>query len=200
MFVAILIPISVYQYGALNLLWFSNIALIGGLVAAWLESARAASAMAIATLVPELGWILGFASGLMRDGEPLLGLTAYMFDTDIPRWIRALALYHLALPVVLLWLIWRLGFDRRALQAWLPWGCAVLLLSWLLTDPERNVNLAFGPFDASVGFGLRLAWLAALLAASLITWWATHAALTWIFARRHPIDTHGSSPKNSHTP
>lgn len=198
-FVAVLVPISVYQYGILNLLWFSNIALLGGLVAVWLENARIASVMAVATLAPELGWILGFVSGLLRSGEPLLGITAYMFDAEIPLWIRALALYHLALPVMLLWLIRQLGFDRRALRLWLPWGCAVLLLSWLLTDPERNVNLAFGPFDASVGVGLRLAWLAALLAASLVTWWATHAALTWLFGRLHQLDTHRSSPK-THTP
>ncbi|MFN7133357.1 MAG: dTMP kinase, partial [Myxococcales bacterium] len=45
------------------------------------------------------------------------GLAGYMFDDQYPLWLRALSLFHLPLVAVLVWMLWRQGYDRRALWA-----------------------------------------------------------------------------------
>lgn len=173
----VLLPVSVHQYGWLNLLWLSNLALVAGLAALWLEGPRIASMIAVAVLIPELGWIVGYISGLLRGGDPWLGVTAYMFNPDIPIGVRALALYHVVLPWLILWMVWRLGYDRGAFRQWLPLGWALLLLSWLLTGSERNLNWTWGPLDPTAGLAPRLGWLLILGGCATLVWWLTHLAL-----------------------
>jgi hypothetical protein len=101
--------------------------------------------MALAVLVPELIWTVDFLARLLFDFNPALFRgTAYMFDSDIPLLIRGLSLYHLALPLLLLWLLYRLGYDRRAFiaQTLLCW--IVFPLSYLVSSPEANINFVHG--------------------------------------------------------
>ena len=46
---------------------------------------------------------------------------------------------------LLLWLVWRLGYDRRAWLAQAALALAVLPLCFFFTDPDRNINWVFGP-------------------------------------------------------
>jgi hypothetical protein len=59
--------------------------------------------------------------------------------------IRVLSLYHGWLPFLLLWLVWRLGYDRRGwiVQTLLTW--AILPICFFFTDPVRALNGVFGP-------------------------------------------------------
>ena len=52
------------------------------------------------------------------------GMTAYMFDLNIPRFSRGLSLFHGWLPFLLLVLVFRLGYDVRSFRRWtvLAWG------------------------------------------------------------------------------
>jgi hypothetical protein len=138
-FVAVLVPAYLYQYGAGNFLWFSDVALFLGLAAMWLEHRLLASTQAIAVVVPESFWIVEF---LLRvtTGIRLAGLTDYMFDASIPGFVRALSLFHIWLPVVLVFMVLRLGYDRRALGVQIVIGTVVLGTTYLLTGPEDNVN------------------------------------------------------------
>ncbi|MBX5496963.1 MAG: hypothetical protein IRZ15_16625 [Bryobacteraceae bacterium] len=143
-FIAVLAPVYVRHYGAANLLWFSNIGLLGGLAAVWSGSRWLASSQAVSLSFSEFIWILDFAFAQVLHRSPT-GITAYMFDRKIPRFIRSLSLYHLVLPFLLLWLAHRLGYERRAwiAQTLLAW--AVLLITYRFTSPERNINLVWGP-------------------------------------------------------
>lgn len=99
--------------------------------------------MALAVVIPEIGWNLDYFSGLIRGGSPL-GLAAYMYDDEIPLFVRSLSLYHVPLPFFLLWLVLRLGYELAALrwQTLLAW--VVLALSYFASDPEGNVNWVYG--------------------------------------------------------
>lgn len=145
LFVAFTIPVYYRKYGPGNFLWFSDIALIGSVAALWLESSLLASILLVGTLIPEMIWVIGFTAGLLA-GKPLFGLADYMFDADKPLWLRALSLFHLFLPPLLVWLVYRLGYDERAfaLQCLLAW--IVLPFSYLLTRPEENINWVRGLF------------------------------------------------------
>jgi hypothetical protein len=67
-----------------------------------------------------------------------------MFDSKIPLPIRALSLFHVVLPILLLWLLYRLGYDRRALLAQTLLAWIVLPLSYFLTKRTDNVNWVYG--------------------------------------------------------
>lgn len=134
-----------FRYGPINYLWFSNIALVGATVALWLESALLASTMAVLVLVPELVWALVLAVRLLS-GWQLGGMLGYMFDRERPLWLRLLSLYHLPLPAVLVWMVWGLGYDARALPLAMAICWIILPLSWYLAPLERNINWVHGLF------------------------------------------------------
>jgi hypothetical protein len=138
-FVVVLVPAYVREYGPGNFLWFSDVALLLGLAAIWLRSALLASTQAVAVLVPELLWILEFTVHLTTGFRPV-GATDYMFDVSIPLFVRALSLFHMWLPIVLLWMVYRLGYDRRALFTQTTIGTVLLIATYLLTPPENNIN------------------------------------------------------------
>jgi hypothetical protein len=145
LFVALLAPIYWMQYGPQNFLWGSDLALFGTLLAVWLESRLLASMMAIAALIPELLWTIDYVGRLIAGSEALPGVgTQYMFNSEIPIFVRGLSLFHIVLPPLLLWLMRRFGYERRALvyQTVLAW--LVLLITYLVTEPSANINWIYG--------------------------------------------------------
>lgn len=142
--VAVIVPVYWVKHGPANFLWFSDIALFGVTAALWIDSPLLSSMMALAVLLPEVVWVVSFVGGLLRRGRGPTTLAAYMFDSRIPRYLRALSLFHLALPPALVWLIYRHGYDPRALPAQTLLAWVVLLLTLWLTPPEKNVNWTRG--------------------------------------------------------
>lgn len=143
--IIVLVTVVVYafKYPLDNFLWFSDIALLLTAPALWLESPLLVSMVAVGTLLPEIFWNLCFF-GQLLSGRRVSGLTDYMFDKRLPRYLRALSLFHVVLPVLLLWLIARLGYDGRALMAQTALAWVVLALTYWLTNPKLNVNWVFG--------------------------------------------------------
>src|SRR5437762_4149715 len=143
LFVCVVVPIYWRQYGPANFLWFSDIALLAMVPALWLENALLASTMALSVVLLELIWNIDFFIRLATS-KSLIGLSAYMFDPKIPLFIRALSCFHIALPLLLLWTLHRLGYDRRALVAQTILAVVVLPLSYLVSNPRENVNWVYG--------------------------------------------------------
>ena len=91
-------------------------------------------------------WVADFLSGAR-----IVTMTSYMFDPGLPMFVRGLSAFHGWLPFLLLWGVWRLGYDRRALVGWTVLGTAVLLASFFLapappapaTNPQLAVNLNY---------------------------------------------------------
>jgi hypothetical protein len=142
-YLAALIPAYCRAYGPSNFLWFSDVALLCALGALWWEHALLASMPAVGVIPIELLWNAEFASRL-AGGPRLLGLTDYMFDRDLTLYIRGLSLFHVWLPLLLLWLVARLGYDRRAWAGWtlLTWCLVPATYAW--TDPAKNINWVHG--------------------------------------------------------
>ncbi len=139
LFLGVLVPTYWKGYGASNFLWFSDVALVTLLLAMWLESALLASMTAVGILLISVGWNLDFFTG-----AALLGMVGYMFDPALPLELRALSLFHVPLPALSLWMVHRLGYDRRAFAAQSGLMALVLLATYLFSDPARNINWAFG--------------------------------------------------------
>lgn len=143
LFVCALVPIYWRQYGPASFLWFSDIALLLLVPALWFESPLLTSMMALAVVLPELAWNIDYFFRLTT-GVTLIGLTDYMFEASIPRLIRALSLFHVALPLLLIWMLHRLGYDRRALLWQTLLTAVVLPLSYFVSNPRDNVNWVYG--------------------------------------------------------
>ena len=145
LFVVILIPAYWNHYGPANFLWGSDIALFLTLLGLWLESSLLVSMMALAVLIPELLWILDFAVRLAA-GPDVVDFrgTSYMFNPTNPLYVRSLSLFHVAMPVLLLWSLHRIGYHRRALvgQTLLCW--VIFPLSYVVSDTAANINWVFG--------------------------------------------------------
>jgi hypothetical protein len=143
LFVCALVPIYWRQYGPANFLWFSDIALLALVPALWMENALLVSMMAVSIIFFEALWNCDFFFRLAT-GKSLIGLSAYMFDSKIPLFIRGLACFHIVLPLLLLWMLHRLGYDHRALIWQTIVAMVVLPLSYLMSNPQENVNWVYG--------------------------------------------------------
>lgn len=133
-----------FRYGVQNYLWFSDIALIGTIPALWLESGLLASTLAVGVLLPEAVWNLSLFSRLLLRRR-FTGMTDYMFEPERPAYLKALSLFHIPLPIVLVWLVWTLGYDPRAPLFMSAIAVMVLPLTHATTDPSRNINWVHGP-------------------------------------------------------
>src|SRR3954471_16252212 len=108
-FMAVLVPVYWHYYGPTNFLYFCDIALFLTLAGIWLENPLLVSMCAVGILAPQVLWVADFLTNLF--GMPLLGMTDYMFNAQSSRFLRGLSLFHGWLPFLLVYLVWKLGYD-----------------------------------------------------------------------------------------
>ena len=193
-FMLVLVPVYWANYGPTNFVYFCDAALFLTLAAVWMERPLLASMAAVGILVPQFFWCVDFGGELL--GFRVTGMTSYMFDTNRSLFLRGLSLFHGWLPFLLCYLVFRMGYDRRALKLWTALACTLCLVAFFLlppagatlSDPKLplNVNYVFGLDDAHpqtlMPAGLYLAvWILALFALAYLP---THLALARLAARR----------------
>ncbi|MBK3403533.1 hypothetical protein H0176_12280 [Methylorubrum populi] len=201
-FMAVLVPVYLTQYGPTNFLYFCDIALILTLVGIWAESALLVSVCAVGLLAPQTLWVVDFAAEAA--GTPLTGMTAYMFNRETSPFLRGLSLFHGWLPFLLVFLVWRLGYDRRAWTAWSALAVVVLFVCFFLMPPPRpdpgltpvNINYVWGMSDhAAQTMMPAWAWFAGLVAGiPLLICWPTHRLLIRLMPKvpvTSPAASHG---------
>ena len=154
-FMAVLIPVYWANYGPTNFLYFCDMALLVTLIGVWIESPLFVSMPTVGILAPQILWVADF--GLNLGGVHLTGMTDYMFKAQSPLLLRGLSLFHGWLPYLLVYLVWRLGYDRRALLAWTALAWTLMLISYFFLPgpmPDAgltpvNVDYVFGPSDST---------------------------------------------------
>ena len=126
--------------------------LILTLIGVWIDSPLLISMCAVGIIAPQMLWCLDFAGNFI--GVPITGMTNYMFSSS-PLFLRGLSLFHGWLPFLLIYLVWRMGYDRRALAGWTGVAIAAILVCFFLMPGPRpdaglqpvNINYVFGPSD-----------------------------------------------------
>jgi len=196
-FLAVLVPVYWHTYGLTNFLWFCDAALLLTVAGMWRESPLLISMCAVGILLTQCLWLVDFGSGLLGIHLPG-GLTSYMFDHHLPLFTRGLSLFHGWLPLLLVWLLICLGYDKRALPAWTGLAAGLLLVCYFFTppagahpaDPNTPINLNY-----VYGFNVQqpqtwvnpnlyvILWLGALW---LVAYLPTHLVLRKIFATPAP--------------
>ncbi|KFZ31046.1 hypothetical protein IDSA_06070 [Pseudidiomarina salinarum] len=138
--VLVILPVYWHTLGVTNFLWFSDIALILMVPALWWENRLLASTMAVAVLLIELHWVADFVSG-----ANLTQVALYMFTDKEPWYIKLLSgTFHLALPPVLILMLVKYGYDKRAYPLQIAIAVVVIPFTYLVTEPENNINWVYG--------------------------------------------------------
>jgi hypothetical protein len=190
-FMAVLLPVYWHYYGPTNFLYFCDVALLLTLIGIWPENALLISMCCVGILVPQLLWVIDFL--VNAAGHSLTGITDYMFDPNRSLFLRLLSLYHGWLPFLLAYLVWRFGYDRRAVWAWTPLAWALLLICFFLTPGPTphpglipvNINYAWGPSDfAAQTWVPPYVWLAGMaIGLPVLVFAPTHFVLARIVPR-----------------
>jgi hypothetical protein len=188
------LPFYWKQYGAQNFLFFCDLGNFFIAIALWCESSLLFSWQATSLLLFQTLYTLDLL-GTFFSGRHFIGGTEYMFDASMPLFIRSLSLFHVVTPPLLLWAIWRLGYDRRGwkLQTLTCWIVVTINHFW---RPEHNVNWARGPFfreqHAMPGF---LYLVGYLIVVPLGVYYPTHLVLEW-YAKRLGVPVMPPQPHN----
>jgi hypothetical protein len=179
-------------YGPTNFLYFCDVALFLTLISVLTEKRLPASMATVGILLPQFLWVIDFAGTAI--GHPLVGMTGYMFQNTQPLHARAISLFHGWLPFLLLYVVYRLGYDRRALLTWTVLAWLLMAISYcLLPAPPApadqpnlpvNVDYVYGPSDDKPQEWMPpLAWLAFMFASLPIVFFIpAHLILTWLIA------------------
>jgi hypothetical protein len=186
-FMAVLVPVYWHHYGPTNFLYFSDLALFFALFAMWLENPLLASMPAVGVLAAESLWLVDFLAHFA--GMRLTGMSDYMFDAGYPLYLRALSLFHVFMPFLLLYLVAKLGYDGRALWSWTVLAWVVLLVCYFFIPaptpnpgPEPvNINYVYGFSDKAAQTWMpQWAWLLLLMIGMpLLLFAPVHLALQW---------------------
>jgi hypothetical protein len=146
----VFIVISVYwvKYGPANFLWFSDIAFFGMAYALWRDDALFPSMMAIGVLPLEFIWTFSYFSGFFGDyGQTWMGVGDYMFDQNLPLWLRLLSWFHFFMIGTVIYMLLRKGYDKRALIPQTILAMVVLAATHLWGIKEDNPNMIYPPGD-----------------------------------------------------
>lgn len=185
LWVAVWAPAYWMHYGAQNFLWFCDLGNVLIAAALWLESPLIFSWQATSLLLLQTLYAIDLCGALLT-GRHFIGGTEYMFDVSLPLFLRLLSLFHLVTPPLLLWAVWRLGYDKRGWKYQTLTACIVVPINYFWR-PEQDVNWARGPFfrEQHVVPGW-LYLLVCLITMPLIVYWPTHRVLAWWTKRWSP--------------
>lgn len=175
-------PVYWRQYGLQNFLFFCDLGNLLIALGLWLESSLIFSWQAVSLLLFQTLFVIDLL-GAVITGRHFIGGTEYMFDPHISLAIRLLSLFHVVTPPLLLWAVWKLGYDRRAwiYQTLTSWIVLPINYFW---RPQFDVNWARGPFfrEQHVVPGL-VYLLAYMIVVPAVVYWPTHRFLEWLSER-----------------
>ena len=89
----------------------------------------------VGLLLPQTLWVVDFILNIF--GIHLTGMTDYMFKHENSLFLRGLSLFHGWLPFLLIYLVWRMGYDRRALAGWTALAIAAILVCFFFMPGPR---------------------------------------------------------------
>jgi hypothetical protein len=173
-------PAYFRYWGWANLLHLCDVAVILSFIGIWWANPLLLSSQAVSSLAPGLFWILDVGWRLAT-GRFLIGGTDYMWDARYPLWVRLLSSFHVGLPLVLVWTLRRVGYDRRALALQATIAAVLLIVSRFLSA-EINMNYAYRDPVFHRAWGSAATHFAVIFSSLVsLIYWPTHLLLSLFF-------------------
>jgi hypothetical protein len=144
--------IAYFEYfGWQFLLWFCCLANVYVLAGCVTQHPLWFSLAALSSTGVQLVYTLDFTL-LCFLGRSPTGATTYMLDPARPLVLRALSMFHIWMPVLVLYAVRTLGYDRRALWIQTVVALCVLPACYFLFDPGLHTNDAVMPIVSGLPF------------------------------------------------
>lgn len=178
LWVAVWVPLYWKYYGPQNFLWFCDLANVFILIGLWLESRLIFSWQACGLLIFQTLYAVDLVWAL-ASGNHVIGGTEYMFQANVPLFLRLMSLFHIVTPPLLLWAIWKVGYDARGwkYQTLTTWMVVPVCHFWF---GRYDINWAHGLFGREQHVVPGLVYLVAyLLVVPLVVYWPTNMVLLW---------------------
>lgn len=187
---AIWIPAYWRVWGWQNFLHLCDIAVILSCAGIIFGNRLLISSQTLATLVPCIFWSLDAAWRVVFHHN-LMGGTEYLWDATKPLWVRLLSLFHIALPILLIALCARIGYDRRALAFQSAIAAGLMGISrWM--GPTQNLNYTFLDPVLHRALGPAPLHLTIIFACTVLLFYLpAHMVLVWKFSGRNDSSSPG---------
>jgi hypothetical protein len=175
------LPVNLQAWGWQNMMHFCDVGAVIACLGIFMQLPLLFSSQAVGSLIVGVLWSLDIVWRLVA-GHHLVGGTEYMWDDHHALWIRLLSTFHIALPLVLLWAISKMGYDTRALALQSAIAAVLLIFSRFLS-PALNMNYAFQDPLFHRAWGPAPVHLAIIFAGTVVfLYWPTHVLLGKTFA------------------
>lgn len=182
LFTAFIVTVYWFHYGPQNYLWLSDIGLFLTLGALWLESPLLVSIASVGIMPLEIIWTFDFLAHIVTGTSPV-GLTGYMFNHDLELYLRAISLFHLALPVIWIVLLEKWGYDSRGWKYATILCTSIFIATYQLEHPFENINLIFTPTFHHLTWISPLGWcIGQIIVLPIFVFWPMHKILGWCFS------------------
>lgn len=183
-FILIWTPVYYQYYGPWNFLWLCDLANFLIALALWIESPLLLSSQGVSILLIQSLWFIDVLGRAVL-GIHLIGGTEYMFNQGHPLGIRLFSLFHIITPLLTLWAIWLVGYDRRGWLAQTGISWIILPVCFLFTDPYKNINWVWGlSSKPQTLVSPYIYFIALMLGYPSVIYLPTHLLLNRIFSRR----------------
>jgi len=180
---AIWIPAYWRTWGAVNFLHLCDIAVILTCAGLLWSNSLLLSSQAVSSILADLLWDLD-ASWRLLTGHHLTGGTEYMWNARFALWVRLISLFHVVWPILLIWSLKRVGYDKRGwkLQSAIAAGA---IIAGRFCNPALNVNFAYIDPLFHHALGPALVHMMAIWAALVVVFYLpTHLVLKRLFTVR----------------
>jgi len=184
--VLVWVPVYWHQYGVQNFLYFCDLGNLFIAAALWLESPLLFSWQACGLLLFQILYTIDLI-GAIVSSRHVIGGTEFMFDPHVPLPVRLLSLFHVVAPTLLLWAIWRLGYDERGwkYQTVMTWIVVPINYFW---RSQSDVNWARGLFFREQHWVPGMVYLGTyLVLVPLLVYWPMHLVLRWWVRRMRDL-------------
>jgi hypothetical protein len=182
-FLAVYLPAYTLAYGLANFLFLCNLTAILAAIGIWTCHRVLLSSQAVAILLVSTVWTLDVAGRIVL-GRHLIGGTEYMWDPQWPLFTRLLSAYHVVLPITLVLVLRRIGYDKRGYRL----QCAIALAAvsaGRFFGPQANINNSFADPFLKRSWGGPVAHVAVVAGfLVLVAYPVSHMALTRLLRPR----------------
>lgn len=138
-FMACLLPIYTIHYPLVNFFNLCIVHLNLVLISFITDKPIFISMSALGISIIQLIWLLDFICQTL--GLEFLDVTVYMYNENLPLYLRSLSLFHAWFPFLLFYLVKKVGYDQRAVYPQFILSNGVCLLSYFHTDLyNQNIN------------------------------------------------------------
>lgn len=135
------VPAYWRAWGFSNFAHFCDLGVLLICAGLWLRSSLLLSSQVVGMLIGcaawcfEVGWQFFAKKGLF-------GGTEFLLDSHVALWVRFLSFYHVFAPIVAIYAVQKLGYDRRGFRLQIAIAVVALVIG-RLCGPAQNLNFAF---------------------------------------------------------